>query len=64
MDGYKGEEMKDFDLLDKLRTFDDTMDYVKYLRDQKEMDVAKHLHELWTLSKHLGTEVKRLRGKK
>ena len=56
--------MKDFDLLDKLRTFDDTMDYVNYLKGQKEVDVAKHLHELWTLSKHLGTEVKRLRKAK
>lgn len=53
--------MKEIDLLDKLKTFDDTLDFVAELRLTGHAGAAKHLHELWTLSKHLGTEIRRLR---
>jgi hypothetical protein len=54
-------EMKEFDLIDRLRTFDDTMQYVNFLKNSGQIETAKQLHELWTLAKQLGTEVKRLR---
>jgi len=50
--------MKDIDVLDKLRAFDDTMAYVNQL---KGTDAGKHLHELWKVAKELGTEVRKLR---
>ena len=50
--------MRDTDLLDKLRAFDDTMTYVNAL---KGSDASKHMHELWKVAKELGTEVRRLR---
>ena len=53
--------MKEIDLIDRLRTFDDTMQYVNFLKNSGQIETAKQLHELWTLAKQLGTEVKRLR---
>lgn len=53
--------MREFDLIDRLKTFDDTMQYVNFLKNSGQIDTAKQLHELWTLAKQLGTEVKRLR---
>ncbi len=53
--------MREIDLLEKLKAFDDTMDIVKDLKGFGHEVPAKHLHELWTLAKHLGTEVRRLR---
>ena len=53
--------MKEIDLLTRLKSFDDTLEIVKDLKAAGLDEYAKHLHELWTLSKHLGTEVRRLR---
>ena len=53
--------MKDIDIVEKLKLFEDTMQVVDHLRIAGEKDSAKHLHELWTLAKHLGTEIRRLR---
>ena len=56
--------MKDIDMVEKLKLFEDTMQVVDHLRIAGEKNSAKHLHELWTLAKHLGAEVKRLRKEK
>ena len=56
--------MKDMDTLEKLKLFEDTMQVVDRLRIAGEKDSAKHVHELWTLAKQLGTEVRRLRKEK
>jgi len=53
--------MKEIDILIRLKSFDDTMEVIKKLKDLGLIDQAKHLHELWTLAKQLGTEVRRLR---
>jgi hypothetical protein len=53
--------MKEIDLLDKFKAFDDTLEVVKVIKEAGLDTQSKHLHELWTLSKHLATEVKRLR---
>jgi hypothetical protein len=55
--------MREIDLLEKLKAFDDTMEIVQQLKGGGWEAHAKHLHELWTVSKHLATEVRRLRKK-
>ena len=56
--------MKEIDLLEKLKLFEDTMQVVDRLRIAGEKDSAKHVHELWMLTRQLGAEVKRLRKEK
>ena len=56
--------MKEIDLLEKLKLFEDTMQIVDRLRIAGEKDSAKHVHELWMLTRQLGAEVKRLRKEK
>jgi len=56
--------MKEIDLIEKLKLFEDTMQVVDRLKINGEKDSAKHLHELWMLTRQLGAEVKRLRKEK
>ena len=56
--------MKEIDLIERLKLFEDTMQVIDHLKIKGEKASAKHLHELWTLAKQLGTEVKRLRKEK
>ena len=53
--------MKDMDTLEKLKLFEDTLDIVKELKGGGMDSQAKHLQELWMLTRQLGAEVKRLR---
>ena len=56
--------MKDIDMVEKLTLFEDTSDIVKELKGGGMDSQAKHLQELWMLTRQLGAEVKRLRKEK
>ena len=56
--------MKEIDLLEKLKLFEDTMQVINHLKSAGDKESAVHLHALWTLAKQLGTEVRRLRKEK
>ena len=56
--------MKDIDILEKLKLFEDTMQVINRLKIVGDKESAAHLHALWTLAKQLGTEVRRLRKEK
>lgn len=56
--------MKDIDALEKLKLFEDTPNIVKELKGGGWDAHARHLQELWVLTRQLGAEVKRLRKEK
>lgn len=56
--------MKDMDSLERLKLFEDTMQVVDHLKIAGEKNSAKHLQELWALTRQLGREVKQLRKEK
>lgn len=56
--------MKEIDFIERLKLFEDTMQVVDRLKINGEKDSAKHLQELWMLTRQLGAEVKRLRKEK
>jgi hypothetical protein len=56
--------MKDMDTIEKLKLFEDTTRIVKELKGGGWEAHAKHLQELWILTRQLGAEVKRLRKDK
>ena len=56
--------MKEMDVLEKLKLFEDTMQVIDHLKIVGEKTSAKHLQELWILTRQLGAEVKRLRKEK
>jgi len=56
--------MKEIDFIERLKLFEDTMQVVDRLKINGKKDSAKHLHELWMLTRQLGAEVKRLRKEK
>ena len=56
--------MREIDVLDKLRTFDDTMTHVNTLKENGHLESSKHMHVLWKVAKELGTELRRLRKEK
>ena len=56
--------MKEIDLIERLKLFEDTMQVIDHLKIKGEKASAKHLQELWMLTRQLGAEVKRLRKEK
>lgn len=56
--------MKEIDLIERLKLFEDTMQVIDHLKINGEKASAKHLQELWMLTRQLGAEVKRLRKEK
>lgn len=56
--------MKDIDALEKLKLFEDTPNIVKELKSGGCEAQAKHLQELWALTRQLAREVKQLRKEK
>lgn len=53
--------MREIDVLDKLKAFDDTMTQVNTLKNYGHLNESKHMHMLWKVAKELGTEVRQLR---
>ena len=49
------------DVLDRMKAFEDTPQVVEELRLAGEFPPALHLEELWTLTKKLAAEVRKLR---
>jgi hypothetical protein len=56
--------MKDMDPIEKLKLFEDTTQIIKQLKGGGWDTHAKHLQELWSLTRQLGAEVKKLRKEK
>lgn len=53
--------MKDIDIFAKLKLFQDTLSVVNSLKEKGNKEEARHLQELWMLTRQLGAEVKHLR---
>jgi hypothetical protein len=56
--------MKDMDPIEKLKLFEDTLEIVQQLKGGGWEAHAKHLQELWALTRQLGREVRQLRKEK